>query len=91
MEQLYYVGIYSSNDEKYAGTRGGSSQCFGIFIEDEIYKYEEYLTAGNDLESVAFYNVNTLSEPLAYQHSEMLEKAINMFEGYPNLKKYERK
>ena len=40
---------------------------------------------------VAFYNVNTLSEPLAYQHSEMLEKAINMFEGYPNLKKYERK
>ncbi len=91
LEQLYYVGIYSSNEEKYAGTRGGSSQCFGIFIEDEIYKYEEYLTAGNDLESVAFYNVNTLSEPLAYQHSEMLEKAINMFEGYPNLKKYERK
>lgn len=36
LEQMRYIGLYSSEDEKFAGTRGGSSQCFGIFIEDEI-------------------------------------------------------
>ena len=88
LEQMRYIGLYSSEDEKFAGTRGGSSQCFGIFIEDEIFKYEEYLKAGNDLESVAFYDISTaLSEPLAYQQKDMLKKAITMFNAYPDLTK----
>ena len=86
LEQMNYIGLYSSEDEKFAGTRGGSSQCFGIFIEDEIFKYEEYLKAGNDLENVAFYDISTaLSELLAYQHKDMLKKAITMFNAYPDL------
>lgn len=86
LEQMRYIGLYSSEDEKFAGTRGGSSQCFGIFIEDEIFKYEEYLKSGNDLESVAFYDISTaFSEPLAYQHKDMLKKALTMFEAYPDL------
>ena len=40
---MSYVGIYSSEDEKIAGTKGGSSQCFGIFIE-EIDVGNEYFT-----------------------------------------------
>lgn len=88
LEQMNYIGLYSSEDEKFAGTRGGSSQCFGIFIEDEIFKYEEYLKAGNDLENVAFYDISTaLSESLAYQHKDMLKKAITMFNAYPDLTK----
>lgn len=88
LEQMNYIGLYSSEDEKFAGTRGGSSQCFGIFIEDEIFKYEEYLKAGNDLENVAFYDIATaLSESLAYQHKDMLKKAITMFNAYPDLTK----
>ena len=83
---MHYIGLYSSNDEKLAGTRGGSSQCFGIFIEDEIFKYEEYLKAGEELESVAFYDISeALSEELAYQHKDMLKKAIMMFNAYPDL------
>lgn len=86
LEQMHYIGLYSSNDEKLAGTRGGSSQCFGIFIEDEIFKYEEYLKAGEELESVAFYDISeALSEELAYQHKDMLKKAIMMFNAYPDL------
>lgn len=88
LEQMYYIGLYSSEDEKLAGTRGGSSQCFGIFIEDEIFKYEEYLKAGNDLEQVAFYDISTaFSKSLAYQHKDMLKKAITMFNAYPDLTK----
>ena len=88
LEQMNYIGLYSSEDEKFAGTRGGSSQCFGIFIEDEIFKYEDYLKAGNDLENVAFYDISTaFSKPLAYQHKDMLKKAIAMFNAYPDLTK----
>lgn len=88
LEQMNYIGLYSSEDEKFAGTRGGSSQCFGIFIEDEIFKYEDYLKAGNDLENVAFYDISTaFSKPLAYQHKNMLKKAIAMFNAYPDLTK----
>jgi hypothetical protein len=42
---MFIVGIYSSEDENLAGSRGGSSQCFGVFVEDELYKYDEYLKA----------------------------------------------
>lgn len=88
LEQMHFVGIYSSEDEKFAGTRGGSSQCFGIFIEDEIYKYEEYLNASGGLTNLKFYEVNeAMSKGLPYQQPEMLKKAMAMFEAYPNLTK----
>lgn len=88
LEQMHFVGIYSSEDEKFAGTRGGSSQCFGIFIEDEIYKYEEYLNASEGLTNLKFYEVNdAMSKGLPYQQPEMLKKAMAMFEAYPNLTK----
>lgn len=88
LEQMHFVGIYSSEDEKFAGTRGGSSQCFGIFIEDEIYKYEEYLNASGGLTKLKFYEVKeAMSKGLPYQQPEMLKKAMEMFEAYPNLTK----
>lgn len=88
LEQMYYVGIYSSTDEKVAGTKGGSSQCFGIFVEDELYKYQEYLNPTDDLTDVNFYEINeAINKGLAYQHGEMIRKALTMFEAYPELKK----
>lgn len=88
LEQMFIVGIYSSEDEKLAGTRGGSSQCFGVFIEDELYKYQEYLEEKGDLTEVDFYEINeALTKGLAYQHEEMLRKAITISEAYPDLKK----
>ena len=88
LEQMFIVGIYSSEDENLAGSRGGSSQCFGVFVEDELYKYEEYLKASDDLSEVAFYEIHeAITLGLAYQHAEMLRKAITMFDAYPDLKK----
>lgn len=88
LEQMHIVGIYSSNDENIAGTRGGSSQCFGVFVEDELYKYQEYLKPSGDLTEVEFYEINdAISKGLAYQHEEMIGKALIMFEAYPDLKK----
>ncbi len=88
LEQMFIVGIYSSEDEQLAGSRGGSSQCFGVFVEDELYKYEEYLKASDDLSEVAFYEIHeAVTMGLAYQHTEMLRKAITMFDAYPDLKK----
>lgn len=88
LEQMYIVGIYGSEDEKVSGTRGGSSQCFGVFVEDELYKYEEYLNPTDDLTDVKFYEISdAMSKGLAYQHGEMLTKAITMFNAYPDLKK----
>lgn len=88
LEQMFIVGLYSSEDEHLAGTRGGSSQCFGVFIEDELYKYQEYLNPSDDLTEVDFYEMHdAISKGLAYQHGEMIRKAITMFDAYPDLKK----
>ena len=88
LEQMFIVGIYSSEDENLAGSRGGSSQCFGVFVEDELYKYEEYIKASGDLSEVKFYEIHeAITLGLAYQHAEMLRKAITMFDAYPDLKK----
>lgn len=86
LEQMHFIGIYSSEDETMAGTRGGSSQCFGIFVEDDLEKYQDYLNPTDDLTDVCFYEVHdAVSKGLAYQHGEMLEKAIAMFEASPKL------
>lgn len=88
LEQMYFVGIYSSEDERIAGTRGGSSQCFGVFIEDDMEKYQEYLDPTDDLTEVKFYEINNaISKGLAFQHGTMIKKAITMFDAYPDLKK----
>lgn len=92
LEQLHTIGIYSSEDEEFAGTRGGSSQCFGVFVEDDITKYEKSINCEDDgFTDVKFYEVSeVLDERLAYQQTEMLEKAIEMFNAYPVLIKKEQ-
>lgn len=87
LEQMFIVGIYSSEDEMFAGTRGGSAQCFGVFVEDELTKFESALKANKaDFDELAFYEItNAFSRRLAYQHREMLTKAVTMFSAYPDL------
>lgn len=89
LEQMHIIGIYSAEDESLAGSRGGSSQCFGIFFEDDISKYEKHIHSEDDaVTDVKFYEVSqVLKEGLAYQQTEMLEKAIAMLNAYPNLTK----
>lgn len=86
IERMHIVGIYSSKDKNIAGTKGGSSQCFGIFIEDELEKYKKQLDPKDDLEMPDFYEVNeAIEKGLAYQHETMIKKALSMFEAYPDL------
>lgn len=88
LEQMFIVGLYSSEDEKVAGTKGGSSQCFGVFVEDDIHKYQEYLNPTDDLTDVKFYEIDdAVSKGLAYQHETMIQKAVQMFNAYPDLRK----
>lgn len=88
LEQMFIVGLYSSEDERVAGTKGGSSQCFGVFMEDDIHKYQEYLNPTDDLTDVKFYEIDdAVSKGLAYQHETMIQKAVQMFNAYPNLHK----
>lgn len=89
LEQMHIIGIYSAEEESLAGTRGGSSQCFGIFFEDDISKYEKCLNSSDDtVTDVKFYEVSeVLEKGLAYQQTEMLKKAIAMLDAYPNLTK----
>ncbi len=91
LEQLYIVGIYSSEDPKLAGSRGGSSQCFGVFIEDDLSKYQEVLNCSDPtVTDVKFYELNDaiargITGRFAYQQYEMLEKAIEILKAYPKL------
>ncbi len=85
LEQLHFIGIYSSEDEKMAGTRGGSSHAFGVFVEDDLDKYEEYLSSSTELTDLKFYEINeAMSKKIAYQQMDMIKKAYSMFEAYPD-------
>ena len=86
LEQMHMVGIYGTHDTKLNGTKGGSSQCFAIFIEGNLEEYEKLINPHRGLTDVKFYNIEDISmQELAFQQSDMLNKAINMLEAYPNL------
>lgn len=96
LEQLHIVGIYSSEDPKLVGSRGGSSQCFGVFIEDDLSKYEKVLKCSDStVTDVKFYKLEDaiargITGRFAYQQYEMLERAIAMFNAHPLLTKNEQ-
>lgn len=80
------VGIYSSNDITKAGTRGGSSQCFSILIEDKVDKFRKLLNQNSDLYDIDFYEIdNVKNQSLAFQHNEMLEKAMYISKAMPKI------
>jgi 8-oxo-dGTP pyrophosphatase MutT (NUDIX family) len=89
LEQMHIVGIYSSEDEIYAGTRGGSSQCFGLFVEADIANFTRFLkTQSDNFDKFTFVEISeALSKKLAYQHADMIKKAVTMFSAYPDLLK----
>lgn len=88
LEQMFIVGIYGSEDETLNGTRGGSSQCFAILVEGKLKQYQKLVNPRRGLENVRFYDVDEVAnKKLAYQHNDMLKKAINMLEAYPDLQK----
>ena len=76
------VGIYSSEEPNKMGTRGGSSQCFSIYVEGDVDIYRSILSPTRGLEEVDFYEVdNIIDTPLAFQHNEMVERAVYMAKG----------
>lgn len=88
LEQMHMVGIYGTEDEKLNGTRGGSSQCFAILVEGDIGEYKKLINPHRGLTNVKFYDIEKISKrELAYQQKDMLKKAINMLEAYPDLQK----
>ena len=86
LEQMYMVGVYGTEDKKLNGTRGGSSQCFAILVEGDVKDYASMIQESKGLTDVKFYDIEKISKKqLAYQHGEMIKKAVNMLEAYPDL------
>lgn len=96
LEQLHMVGIYGSRDESLNGSRGGSSQCFALLVEDDINKFKDAISPTAGLKNVKFYCLNTIDRQyikingseyvkLAFQHADMLQKAIWMLNANPKL------
>ena len=77
LRYMHLVGIYSSSDINKMGTRGGSSQCYSICIEASKEEFEKLIHPKSGLNNVKFYEVSkAMEEKLAFQHNEMLEKAV---------------
>lgn len=86
LEQMHMVGIYGTEDKKLNGTKGGSSQCFAILVEGDLKQYQNLINPQHGLSNVKFYDIEKISKKLlAFQHKDMLKKAINMLEAYPDL------
>ncbi len=83
---MHFIGLYSSIDPMLSGTRGGSSQCFGMFIKDDISKYRKAIYSSSDLTEVDFYKVSeVIAKGLAYQQSDMLKRAMMIYKATPLL------
>ena len=90
LEQMHMVGIYGTHDEAFNGTRGGSSQCFAILVEGNVGDYKKHISPRRGLTDVKFYDIAAITDvELAYQQKDMLNKAINMLDAYPDLKQKE--
>ena len=88
LEQMYMLGIYGTEDKTLNGTKGGSSESFAILVEGDLTEYEKLINTHHGLTDVKFYDVEEISKTkLAYQHNDMINKAINMLNAYPNLVK----
>ena len=88
LEQMYMIGIYGTEDKSLNGTKGGSSQCFGILVEGDLEEYKKLINPHHGLTDVKFYDAQKISKrTLAYQHKDMIKKAIKMLEAYPNIVK----
>ena len=85
-----------SRDESLNGSRGGSSQCFALLVEDDINKFKDAISPTAGLKNVKFYCLNTIDRQyikingseyvkLAFQHADMLQKAIWMLNANPKL------
>ena len=96
LEQLHMVGIYGSHDESLNGSRGGSSQCFALLVEDDINKFKNIISPTAGLKNVQFYCLNKIDSryikingseyvKLAFQHADMLQKAMWMLNATPKL------
>ena len=86
LEQMHMVGIYGTHDEKLNGTRGGSSQCFAIFVEGNLEDYKKIINPHRGLTDVKFYRLEDINlNELAYQQKDMVRKAINMSDSYPHI------
>ena len=88
LEQMYMIGIYGTEDKTLNGTKGGSSQCFGILVEGDLEEYKKLINPHHGLTDVKFYDAQKIfKRTLAYQHKDMIKKAIQMLEAYPNIVK----
>ena len=77
IEEMHFVGIYASPDEKINGSRGGGSQCFSILIDGNIDKIKENLFSEQDLEDLRFVNIEELSKmKLAFEQKTMVFDAF---------------
>ena len=88
LAQMHMVGIYGTDDKSLNGTQGGSSQCFGILVEENLEKFEKQIQSSKGLKNVRFYDIQQLEDTqLAFQHNDMLRKAIWMLKATPDLRR----
>lgn len=83
LEQMPTIDLYGTQNTNINGTQGGSSQCFGIFVDGEKETVQKYICPQQGLENVQLYEIGkAIKMPLAFQHKEMVEKSIAMFKGF---------
>lgn len=71
--ELHFTGIYASRDERINGTRGGGSQCFAIYVEDDIDRITPYLHPIRDMVELKFVDVDEIHKmTLAYDQKHMI-------------------
>ena len=86
IEQMYINGIYDSINTSTNKTYYSSSQCFTIFIENNLEEIQNLIAPKQDLENVHFCDIQkVIKEPLAYEHKKMLKKSIEIYNSEPNL------
>ena len=81
MSHLHFVGMYSTQNEEFGGTSGGSSLCFMTVFEGSKRELEYSINPKGDLVNVRIEPVRkVLQEGLAFQQTDMLKDAFSLLE-----------
>jgi len=79
ISELKFVKLFSTENPKFGGNQGGSSQVFCIHLDCEKEMFGGMIRSDSDLEKVSFRSARyLLRKKLAYQQGEMLKKALKL-------------
>ncbi len=76
--EMFFTGIYASEDERINGTLGGGSQCFAVVVDGNVDEFSSVLCSTHDMDELKFVEIDVIHGiDFAYDQKRMVFEALN--------------